>query len=106
MCEMIGRGSFSQHHYSGTVCRGDEEDLRDLVSKPNIRRGLDALRDDIAAVKSKGLEYVLGEANSFTCHVCVCVITFLHALTRSQGAAGVSNVASSAVWALDYLLYS
>lgn len=82
--------TFSQHHYSGTVCRGDEEDLRDLVSKPNIRRGLDALRDDIAAVKSKGLEYVLGEANSFTCH----------------GAAGVSNVASSAVWALDYLLYS
>jgi hypothetical protein len=39
------------------------------VSKANIRSGLNAFKDDIATVKAKGLEYVLGEANSFSCHV-------------------------------------
>ncbi|KAF5314543.1 hypothetical protein D9611_007010 [Ephemerocybe angulata] len=82
--------AFSQHHYSGSICKGSTKDLKSLVTKSSIRQGLDALKEDIAAAKSKGLEYILGEANSFSCY----------------GAAGVSNVAGSAIWALDYLLYA
>ncbi|KAJ2919071.1 hypothetical protein MD484_g1349, partial [Candolleomyces efflorescens] len=82
--------TFSQHHYSGTACNGTSRDLQTLMTKSRIREGLKAFEADIQAAKSKGIDYVLGEANSFSCH----------------GAAGVSNVAGSAIWALDYLLYA
>ncbi|KAJ2926979.1 hypothetical protein H1R20_g10116, partial [Candolleomyces eurysporus] len=82
--------TFSQHHYSGTACKGNAKDLQTLMTKSQIREGLKAFEADIEAAKSKGIDYVLGEANSFSCH----------------GAAGVSNVAGSAIWALDYLLYA
>ncbi|THU76556.1 hypothetical protein K435DRAFT_879050 [Dendrothele bispora CBS 962.96] len=45
---------------------------------------------DISAVRSQGLDYVLGETNSYACH----------------GAPGVSNVAGAALWALDYALFA
>jgi hypothetical protein len=39
------------------------------MAKSQIREGLKAFEADIAAAKSKGVDYVLGEANSFSCHV-------------------------------------
>ena len=60
---------FSQHHYSGTACKGTTQDLQNLLSKSNIRAGLNVFKQDVTAVKAKGLNYVLGEANSFSCHV-------------------------------------
>ena len=45
---------------------------------------------DIAATKAQGLDYILGEVNSYSCH----------------GAPGVSNTAGAALWALDYTLYA
>jgi len=58
------------------------------MSKASIRGNLTEFVDDIAAVKQKGLTYVLGEINSFSCH----------------GAPGVSNTAGAALWGLDYAL--
>jgi hypothetical protein len=58
------------------------------MSKTSIRGNLTNFADDISAVKQKGLTYVLGETNSFSCH----------------GAPGVSNTAGAALWALDYAL--
>ena len=78
----------SQHHYSGSFCSGNNGILQDLMSKASIRGNLTEFAADIAAVKQKGLTYVLGETNSFSCH----------------GAPGVSNTAGAALWALDYAL--
>ena len=58
------------------------------MSKASIRGNLTEFADDIAAVQQKGLTYVLGETNSFSCH----------------GAPGVSNTAGAALWGLDYVL--
>jgi len=80
----------SQHHYSGTFCGGNGGSLQDLVSKANIRSNLKPFAEDIAAVKQKGLTYVLGETYSYSCH----------------GAPGVSNTAGAALWGLDYALFA
>jgi hypothetical protein len=55
-----------------------------------IRSNLSAFGLDMIATHQKGLEYVLGETNSDSCH----------------GAPGVSNTAGAALWALDYTLYA
>ncbi|CAA7267056.1 unnamed protein product [Cyclocybe aegerita] len=64
--------------------------LQDLMTKSTIRGNLSSFTPDIAVVRGKGLDYVLGETNSYSCH----------------GAPGVSNTAGAALWTLDYLLYA
>ncbi|KAF9446613.1 glycoside hydrolase family 79 protein [Macrolepiota fuliginosa MF-IS2] len=87
-------GSFistiSQHHYSGSFCSGSEGLLQDLMTKATIRGNLTIFAPDAKAVRAQGLDYVLGETNSYSCH----------------GAPGVSNVAGAALWSLDYALFS
>lgn len=82
--------TFSQHHYSGSACAGGYAELKQLVSKSHIRKTLNAINPDIRAVLDYGMDYVLGEVGSFSCH----------------GAAGVSDTAAAALWAIDYALYS
>ncbi|KAK7451043.1 hypothetical protein VKT23_012718 [Stygiomarasmius scandens] len=80
----------SQHHYSGSFCSGDGGLLQDLMTKSTIRSNLTIFSPDVTAVRNQGLDYVLGETNSYACH----------------GAPGVSNVAGAALWALDYALFA
>lgn len=81
--------SIDQHAYSGSFCEGSGALLQDLMTKAHIRSNLTRFAPDIAATRAQGLDYVMGETNSFACH----------------GAPGVSNVAGAALWTLDYLLY-
>ena len=63
---------FAQHHYSGNYCSGKvtvKGGLQDLMSKRNIRSNLSVFKPDIEATIAKGLAYVLGETNSYACHV-------------------------------------
>jgi hypothetical protein len=60
------------------------------MTKSTIRGNLSSFNSDISATLQNGLEYVLGETNSYSCH----------------GAPGVSNTAGAALWALDYALYA
>jgi hypothetical protein len=60
------------------------------MTKQSIRSNITLFSADIAAAKAHGLEYILGETNSFSCH----------------GAPGVSNSAGAALWTLDYLLFA
>ncbi|KAF7975738.1 hypothetical protein HWV62_8721 [Athelia sp. TMB] len=64
--------------------------LQNLMTKAKIRSNLTLFAPDIAATQKQGLNYVLGETNSYSCH----------------GAPGVSNTAGAALWALDYALYA
>ncbi|KIM40526.1 glycoside hydrolase family 79 protein [Hebeloma cylindrosporum] len=82
--------TISQHHYSGTFCSGNGGLLQDLMTKSTIRSNLTQFNADIAASNARGLDYVLGETNSYSCH----------------GSPGVSNTAGAALWALDYLLFA
>ncbi|KAJ8073456.1 hypothetical protein PM082_011732 [Marasmius tenuissimus] len=82
--------TFSQHLYSGRLCGGDISLLQQLMAKANVRSNLTQFIPDITAVNGKGLEYVLGETNSYPCH----------------GVAGVSNTAGAALWTLDYALFA
>ncbi|EAU85549.2 hypothetical protein CC1G_06262 [Coprinopsis cinerea okayama7 len=82
--------TISQHRYSGSFCTGSPVLLQDLMTKTTIRGNISVYAADIAATRALGLDYVLGETNSFACH----------------GAPGVSNVAGAALWSLDYLLYA
>jgi len=59
----------SQHKYSGSFCTGTTGLLQDLMTKDSIRGNLSVFASDIMAVRDKGLEYVLGETNSYACHV-------------------------------------
>ncbi|THV07040.1 glycoside hydrolase family 79 protein [Dendrothele bispora CBS 962.96] len=83
-------GTVSQHHYSGSFRPGDSGLLQDLMTKSTIRSNLTMFLPDISAVRSQGLDYVLGETNSYAGH----------------GAPGVSNVAGAALWVLDYALFA
>ncbi|KAK7050346.1 glycoside hydrolase family 79 protein [Favolaschia claudopus] len=87
-------GSFidtiSQHHYSGSFCVGSGGLLQDLMTKATIRSNLTIYTPDIEASQDMGLDYVLGETNSYSCH----------------GAPGVSNAAGAALWTLDYALFA
>lgn len=60
------------------------------MTKSTIRSNLSSFNPDISATKAQGLEFILGETNSYACH----------------GAPGVSNTAGAALWALDYTLYA
>ncbi|KAJ6607350.1 glycoside hydrolase family 79 protein [Mycena sp. CBHHK59/15] len=82
--------AFSEHHYSGSFCTGNGGLLQDLMTKSTIRSNLTIYTTDIAATHAQGLDYILGETNSYACH----------------GAPGVSNVAGAALWALDYALFA
>ena len=75
---------------SATFCAGTSGSLQDLMTKSTIRGNLSQYNSDIAATHQRGLDYVLGETNSYACH----------------GAPGVSNTAGAALWALDYTLYA
>ena len=59
----------SQHKYSGSFCTGTNGLLQDLMAKDSIRGNLSVFASDIRAVREKGLEYILGETNSYACHV-------------------------------------
>ncbi|KAF8147472.1 glycoside hydrolase family 79 protein [Crassisporium funariophilum] len=82
--------TISQHRYSGSFCQGSGGLLQDLMTKSTIRGNLTVFNPDIAAVREKGLDYVLGETSSYACH----------------GAPGVSNVGGAALWTLDYALFA
>ncbi|KAF8148679.1 glycoside hydrolase family 79 protein [Crassisporium funariophilum] len=82
--------TISQHRYSGSFCEGSGGLLQDLMTKATIRGNLTIFNPDIAVVRGKGLDYVLGETNSYACH----------------GAPGVSNVGGAALWTLDYALFA
>lgn len=60
------------------------------MTKSTIRSNLSSFNPDIAATKAQGLNFILGETNSYSCH----------------GTPGVSNTAGAALWALDYTLYA
>lgn len=60
------------------------------MNKTTIRANLTIFDPDISVTHQKGLDYVLGETNSYSCH----------------GIPGVSNTAGAALWALDYALYA
>ena len=60
------------------------------MTKSTIRSNLSSFSPDINVTLQKGLEYILGETNSYSCH----------------GAPGVSNTAGAALWLLDYTLYA
>jgi hypothetical protein len=81
---------YSQHHYSGTFCFGTKGLLSELMSKEGIRKGLSPFKPDVSATRERGLDYILGETNSYSCH----------------GAPNVSNTAGAALWTLDYALYA
>ncbi|KAJ7284845.1 glycoside hydrolase family 79 protein [Mycena rebaudengoi] len=87
-------GSFvttiSQHHYSGSFCTGSSGLLQDLMTKSTIRSNLSIFTPDIEVTRAHGLDYVLGETNSYSCH----------------GTPGVSNTAGAALWTLDYGLFA
>lgn len=80
----------SVHHYSGSFCQGNGGLLQDLMTKSTIRSNITLFATDLAATKAKGIDYILGETNSYACH----------------GAPGVSNTAGAALWTLDYALFA
>ncbi|KAJ6544845.1 glycoside hydrolase family 79 protein [Mycena vulgaris] len=82
--------AFSEHHYSGSFCAGNGGLLKDLMTKATIRSNLTIYTADAIATRANGLDYILGETNSYACH----------------GAPGVSNVAGASLWALDYALFA
>ncbi|KAG5651934.1 hypothetical protein H0H81_006916 [Sphagnurus paluster] len=79
-----------QHLYSGAFCNGGDFLLQSLMDKTTIRSNLTTLIPDIQNTHAKGLQYVLGETNSYACH----------------GAPGVSNTAGASLWQLDYTLHA
>ncbi|KDR73347.1 hypothetical protein GALMADRAFT_72693 [Galerina marginata CBS 339.88] len=81
--------TMSQHHYSGSFCTGSGGLLQNLMTKNTIQGNLTFFKSDITATKAKGLDYVMGETNSYSCH----------------GAPGVSDTAGAAIWMLDYALF-
>ncbi|KAG2145236.1 glycoside hydrolase family 79 protein [Suillus clintonianus] len=82
--------TISQHHYSGSFCTGGGAVLQDLMTKSYIRGNVSEFSSDVEATLAKGLNYILGETNSMSCH----------------GAPNVSNTAGAALWLLDYTLYA
>ncbi|EAU89212.2 hypothetical protein CC1G_03477 [Coprinopsis cinerea okayama7 len=77
----------SQHHYSGGSNCASSATLQDFVGKSQVRSSLSVLSTDISVTRANKLEYVLGETGILSCQK-----------------AGVSNVAGSVIWSLDYLL--
>ncbi|KAH7928288.1 glycoside hydrolase family 79 protein [Leucogyrophana mollusca] len=82
--------TISQHQYSGSFCTGGGAVLQDLMTKSYIRGNITVFTPDINATHMEGLDYILGETNSMSCH----------------GAPDVSNTAGAALWLLDYSLFA
>ncbi|KAG1725353.1 glycoside hydrolase family 79 protein [Suillus paluster] len=82
--------TISQHLYSGSFCSGGGAVLQDLMTKSYIRGNISVFNPDIEATFANGLNYILGETNSMSCH----------------GTPNVSNTAGAALWLLDYSLYA
>lgn len=47
------------------------------MTKATIRSNLSSFIPDISATRAKGLDYVLGETNSFSCHVRFHLLSFV-----------------------------
>ncbi|KAL5500869.1 hypothetical protein ACEPAH_9256 [Sanghuangporus vaninii] len=77
----------SQHMYFGSGVVG-VANLPSLMSKSAIRGNVTVLGEDIGSVQARGLDFVMGETNSYFSH----------------GAPGVSNAAGAAIWLVDYTL--
>ncbi|KAF7327551.1 Glycoside hydrolase family 79 protein [Mycena kentingensis (nom. inval.)] len=58
--------AYSQHHYSGSFCTGSGGLLEDLMTKATIQSNLTIYSLDILATRGHGLDYVLGEMNSWS----------------------------------------
>ncbi|KAG6812433.1 hypothetical protein H0H92_002899 [Tricholoma furcatifolium] len=84
---LTGPGQFIS---TGSFCTGSGGLLANLMNKASIRGNLTAFAPDIQATFDQGLDYILGETNSYSCH----------------GAPGVSNTAGAALWTLDYALFA
>ncbi|KAK7041787.1 hypothetical protein VNI00_009076 [Paramarasmius palmivorus] len=80
--------ALSQHRYSGSFCQGSASLLQELMDKETIKTNLTMFYEDIVETRRRGLRYVLGETNSYSCH----------------GAPNVSNTAGAALWSLTYAL--
>lgn len=52
-----------------SFCTGNGGLLSDLMTKSSIRGNLTIYTPDISATHAKGLDYILGETNSYACHV-------------------------------------
>ncbi|KAJ7883049.1 glycoside hydrolase family 79 protein [Mycena olivaceomarginata] len=59
-------GSFD--HLSGSFCTGNGGLLSDLMTKATIRSNLTIYSNDVIATHAQGLDYILGETNSYACH--------------------------------------
>ncbi|KAI3615503.1 glycoside hydrolase family 79 protein [Moniliophthora roreri] len=59
----------SQHRYSGSFCQGSASLLQDLMDKGTIKSNLTMFYEDIVQTRRLGLSYILGETNSYSCHV-------------------------------------
>lgn len=55
------------------------------MTKSTIRSNLSSFTPDITASRAKGLDYVLGETNSYSCHVSIAKLVFHCALTSTTG---------------------
>ncbi|EGN99003.1 glycoside hydrolase family 79 protein [Serpula lacrymans var. lacrymans S7.3] len=82
--------TISQHDYSGSFCTGSGAVLQQLMTKSYIRGNISVFIPDISATHAQGLDYIIGEGNSMSCH----------------GAPGVSNTAGAALWVLDYSFFA
>lgn len=72
----------SEHHYNG-----NPSSVADLMRKSSVAGQIGQFKPEVAAAQAAGLEYEFGETGSIGGH----------------GAAGVSNVAGAAIWAVDYV---
>ncbi|KAH9215802.1 hypothetical protein DL95DRAFT_499780 [Leptodontidium sp. 2 PMI_412] len=79
---------FAGHAYSGGFDPRRVVNPGDLMDKLSVRANMTLRTDGIAAVRSMGLKYVLGETNSYGNH----------------GQPGLSNTVEAAVWMTDWLL--
>lgn len=79
---------YSSHKYSGANGSKPQPKTGDLFNKDTIRGNLSYTGRDAMFAHQAGLEFVLGETNSYARH----------------GVYGVSNGGESAIWLIDYAL--
>lgn len=90
-----------------SFCAGTGGLLQNLMTKSTIRGNLSVFLPDIEATQKAGLEFVMGETNSYSCHVSAATSMSASIFSNTlQGAPGVSNSAGAALWALDYALHA
>jgi hypothetical protein len=62
---------FSQHHYQSSVCQdanGPAAQIPTFMDKSTIRLNISEFDAGIRATYAHGLNYILGETNSISCH--------------------------------------